>query len=415
MQEDELLLRIQNLNLEDIPEEQDEIPVIMAQQFHLEYLKTVPEFDGTPHKLSEYVRSAEVIINQYFANAGPVPAQGVFLQNLVLSALRTKLTGRALLVTSGREIATWVELKNILQRSFADQRSESSLLRDLMLLKQRSETAQEYFEICQQTRSLLYSNLQLNEQDAAVRQVKKTQYDNLTLTAYLSGLKEPLGSFLRSMRPATLEDAITYVIEEENVLYARRSENEQRKINPTHRKPMSTTTGLRMNNSQTNYSWQPQQNHQSYGYQQRTQQPFFPSNARPMSFPGNSSSGQHRQAFSKNSQMYPNRSFQQTKNVFAPQNRAQPRPTPMDTTSGATRRTMQNSRYNSPNNQRNFIQQSNQPRNFTSEELHYQDEPEDDVISNAEFDDQYPEEYYDDVEQYEEQDFIAPTITNDNT
>lgn len=414
MQENELHVLFQNLNLQEIPEVvENPQEANMAQAFHLEYLKTVPEFNGAPHTLSEYVRSAEVIINHYFANGQP-QAQDVFLQTLVLSALRTKLSGRALLVTSGREIATWNELKGILQRSFADQRSENTLLRDLMLLKQKNETAQEYYEICQQTRSLLYSNLQLTEQDAAVRQVKKTQYDNLTLKAYLSGLKEPLGSFLRSMRPGTLEQAITYVIEEENVLYTRRNDAEYNKrMTLPQRKPVP---GLRMNFPSTNF-WQP-----SYQFQEnQARVNNFSPNIRPMSFPAQRPNGQFQRPMPPQQfQRFPQQQQQQIRNVFAPQNRPQPRPTPMDIGSGMTRKTMQTNRFSNSNyqrttNQRPFIQQSNQPRNFISEELHFQEEPLYEYEYEYEHEGENPQYECEEqqLENYEEQDF-SPIPENDS-
>lgn len=350
----------------------------MANTFHLEYLKTIPEFDGTPNLLTEFVRAVEIISNKFL-----IAGQDQFLQSIILSAIRTKLKGKALLITSGRDIATWEDLKRILQKSFADQRSEDSLLRDLMLLKQRHETAQEYHEKCIGVRSLLYSNVQLIENNADVRRVKQTLYDSLTLKAYLSGLKEPLGSFLRAKGPTTMEDAMTYVIEEENVYYNRsREATELQRKNSAlaqQRKPIPNT-GLRMVNSHNIPKYIPQQPRQQF---QNFTQPFvFANNPRPMSFPNDSRSRSfpNQNHYSANSR--------NTRNVFAPRNQTQPRPTPMDTSSGNTRRSVQPQQNRPQNSTISYIRPGNpQNRNFISEELFYQNNPDEEPYEN----------YYDDV------------------
>lgn len=394
---DELLQLLQNLNFEDEEPEMANIP------FSFEFLKTVPEFDGRSFTLANFIRSAEVITNQYFIAQQIQP----FQRNLILSALRTKLKDKALIITSGRDFDTWEDLKETLIRAFADQRSEDSLLRDLMLLKQKNESAQEYYEKCVEMKTLLYANIQLIEEDPVTRETKKTLYDSLTLKSFLSGLKEPLGSFLRAKGPNNLEQSLTYIIEEENVYYNRARFAEANKNNSYNhnQKKHSFSNNLRMvkHNSykQPNFG-----NHfnnpQDFNYQFQQAQPFAFSNnqfqrTQPFAFSNNQrpfnnnlqrpnfNNFPRQQNFGNQNYNQP-RNSTQARNVFAPQNRPQPRPTPMDTTSANTRR---------PQNQsRQFIRQGN-PRqaNFISEELYYQN-----LDNYNENYDEIPNEYDDEIQ-----------------
>lgn len=47
------------------------------------------------------------------------------------------------------------------------------------------------------------------------------------MQAFVRGLKEPLGSRIRCMRPITIEKALEYVQEELNILYQQQSSDNQ--------------------------------------------------------------------------------------------------------------------------------------------------------------------------------------------
>ncbi|EFA12120.1 Retrovirus-related Pol polyprotein from transposon 17.6-like Protein [Tribolium castaneum] len=138
----------------------------MAQQFQSEYLKIIPQFNGEPSELADFIAACDLLINTFSD-----PNQEAFINKFILTSIKTKLIGEAKLVTSSREINTWNALKVVLQ-NFADQRDENSLLRDLMLLKQESETPQQFCHRCQDIKSLLLSNLAVTELNEAVRAVK---------------------------------------------------------------------------------------------------------------------------------------------------------------------------------------------------------------------------------------------------
>ena len=90
-----------------------------------------------------------------------------------------------------------------------------------MLLKQENETPQQFGSRCQELNSLLMSNLVCTESNLAIRNVKIQLYDSLTLKSFLSGLREPLGSMIKSRNPISLESALTNILIEENINYTK--------------------------------------------------------------------------------------------------------------------------------------------------------------------------------------------------
>ena len=94
-----------------------------------------------------------------------------------------------------------------------------------MLLKQENETPEQFYIRCQDMKSLLLSNLAVTEPNEGIRIVKRNMFDNLTLKSFLSGLREPLGSIIRSRNPQTLEAAQAQILNEENILYVKNRTN----------------------------------------------------------------------------------------------------------------------------------------------------------------------------------------------
>jgi hypothetical protein len=402
IQEQQIQQQIQEQQIQQQIQEQQirQQQADMALVFHISYLQSVPEFDGEPHKLSEYIRAAEVIIAQFGQQAD------AFLSSLILSSLRTKLVGRACVVTSGREINSWIELKNILQQTFADQRSEDSLLRDLMLLRQTNESPQEYYEKCQVTKSLLFSRLRITENDANVRQTKQNMYDSLTLKAFLSGLKEPLGATIRSRSPASIEIALSHIIDEENVAYTRGQHNSLFK-NPLHLNKQKHSQMPSYNAFQRPSTWTPSPARPALAWTPTQNKPMFQQPRTPQFHQPQRPMFQRQyppiQPFNKP----PSGAFKNTypqRNVWQPQNRPQPRAMPMDTSSRNTR----------PIHQQMSTQQPR--RNFISEELFYHED-----VEPEEYEDCYDqdnatyEEDYDVEEPTDPQDFPPGTTTQSKT
>lgn len=334
-----------------------------------DYLDLIPPFDGQPTRLSTFLSACENVLLLM------APNNELSRIGFTMLHIRTKLVGKAGILLANRTFQTFPELKTALIDLFGDQRNEESLLADLNSLKQRSqESATQFADRCIDLRSLLFSKLECNEELPAIKASKKLMYENMTLRAYLTGLNHNLSYLIRCQKPYSIEDAIRMAIEEENINYHRQrlSNNPNSPQKPQNSAP-PVKHQLRINPTPVrkqqpiNTSTPPQRNYQNQSSSQQTNH-----QSRPPPF---------RQPFNHNNQQrnIPHSNRSQT-NVFAPKSTPQPRPTPMDTSSGNTRQ-----------------QSINAPR-WTSTEVYTQDE---ENYINPEENPEIPEENYDNFpEQY---------------
>lgn len=139
-----------------------------------------------------------------------------------------KLKGTAKLVVNIQNTQTWQELKDTLYRNFADRRDETSLNRDLILMRQfPNEKPQQFFDRCLQILNLLCSYVDIHEETQEARNLKRNLYNNLALKTFLAGLKEPLGTTIRCMKPTSLNEALQLINNEENIQYFQNFTNKQ--------------------------------------------------------------------------------------------------------------------------------------------------------------------------------------------
>lgn len=193
-----------------------DIPVEMANQFQEFYLKTIPEFDGNPATVATFLSSCNLVMNQFYQPNNP----NLYLNHFLLNFVQSKLIGQARAIVSTKNITSWEDLKNVIASNFTDQRDDTSLLSELLTLKQRgNEDAMSFSNRCRQIEQLLISNLNINEADENTRIVKRQIYTQQTLKAFLGGLRNPLGMVVRSTNPATIEAALKFIISEENYQY----------------------------------------------------------------------------------------------------------------------------------------------------------------------------------------------------
>lgn len=185
-------------------------------------LRPVPEFDGNPNILTRFVRICDQIVLQYMKSEA-----GNELSNLcLLNGILNKITGAAARTINSNGIPdSWVGIRNTLINNFADQRDETALYNDLSLITQGNDSPQEFYDKCQNLFSTIMTYVSLHESLATTVDAKRTLYRKLTMQAYVRGLKEPLGSRIRCMRPETIEKALEFVQEELNVMYLQHRNN----------------------------------------------------------------------------------------------------------------------------------------------------------------------------------------------
>lgn len=179
-------------------------------------VRAVPEFDGNPNILPRFINICDQIVSHYI---GTEP--GSELLNLTLiNSILNKITGSAARFINSNGISeNWLGIRTALINNFSDQRDETALYNDLALATQGNSTPQEYYERCQTLFSTIMTYVMLHETIPSTIEAKRTLYKKLTMQAYVRGLKEPLGSRIRCMRPDSIEKALEFVQEELNATY----------------------------------------------------------------------------------------------------------------------------------------------------------------------------------------------------
>lgn len=193
-------------------------------------LRLVPEFDGNPNVLTRFIRMCDQLAVQYLS-ATP----GSEFNNMcVINGILNKITGTASCTINSNGIPdNWAGIRTTLINNFSDQRDETALYNDLSTATQGSKSHQEFYDHCQTLFSTIMTYVTLHETIGTTIEAKRDLYKKVTMQAYVRGLKEPLGSRIRCMRPPTIEKAHEYVQEELNVMYLQqRSEPQKQLVTP---------------------------------------------------------------------------------------------------------------------------------------------------------------------------------------
>lgn len=177
-------------------------------------LRLVPDFDGNSNVLTRFIKLCDQLVAKF------VTPENNLINLALINGILNKITGPAArLINSNGIPDTWLGIRTALVNNFSDQRDETSLYNDLALLTQGSSTPQEYYEKCQNIFSTLMTYISLHETIPTTIEAKRDLYKKLTLQAFLRGLKDPLGSRIRCMRPETIEKALEFVHDEMNIIY----------------------------------------------------------------------------------------------------------------------------------------------------------------------------------------------------
>lgn len=219
----------------------------MANGFQEYFLKVIPEFNGEPANAGNFLKSCDLIMNQFYDREQPL----AYLNHFLLNFVQSKLVGNARLIISTKVIKTWADLRRSIIENFTDQRDETSLLGELLSLKQKpQEDALTFSNRCRYLEQLLVSNVDCNEGNENAKEIKKQIYAQQTLRAFLGGLRNPLGLAVRSMSPTSIENALKFIIEEENYQYRERMftndkpSNTQNNYHQIRRTPMNNTSHI---------------------------------------------------------------------------------------------------------------------------------------------------------------------------
>lgn len=296
-------------------------------------VKDLPAYDGNKNTLYEFIGNVDEILTIINEEVGKPQ------YNVIMRAIRNKIIRQA------NEILTmyctpldWKIIRETLILHYSDKRNETNLVKDLHQIRQNNDSMEIYYSRIIEIFSTIINHVRVHELNQNVINSKCGLYAEMCLNVYLSGLKEPLGSIVRAMRPKTISEAFTFSIIETNITYMRNP-------NYSHVNDKKPITNPRQNQTFQKFS--------SY-----TVRPNFPDNNR---FP-NKFQRNHYTGYNPNNTFYRNTNFTN-------------KPTPMDTSSGNTRfnhahnhfrphhsNQSSNVRHNNFQNN-NFVRNNNLPNN----------------------------------------------------
>lgn len=198
------LQNIPNAQVPNIPfvPPQNNNPAVNMPQFKSEYLSMIPEFDGNQSTLGEFLRLAEELIINFYN-----PHQDVFQNKFILNSLKNKITGKARDDISTYTVNTWADLRNALLATYSDKRDLHTLTIELCELRQGKLTPVEFFNAIQKNLNLqiAYCN---NHFPDAKKIILIENATELGLRIFLKQLNKPLGDYILTRNPATLQEAL---------------------------------------------------------------------------------------------------------------------------------------------------------------------------------------------------------------
>lgn len=322
------------------------------------YIDVIPNFNSDPHTLEVFLEHCDYLIKTYKNSANPDHPLNVFLTRAIIG----KLTGNALMLVGSRpEIRDWIELKNLLRLSFGDNRNLDCLVQEMMVMTPfKNESFLALGQRIQKARSSSASKLISMNLDVAERNFLIKNYDGLSLKTFIRGLSGRIQDMVRLRIPDNLELAISYVLEEENLMLNQKQISffHTPKIQANFR-PQSQQSYMSKNYASPNYSATNNlfSTRQNFIPQQRQSFPSQPINIQPrQNLPP--------QKFFTNQQVFGTPRNANNTNVFKPTgNIPQNMPQSMSISN-------RNTSVQRPNTNYNHFRPNYQTKNFISEELH---------------------------------------------
>lgn len=289
-----------------------QIPVLTG-----DHLKVVPDFRGEVELLPEFISISEKLVNHFYNPEQPDVFQNIYL----MSSLKSKIQGDARINISSYTINTWQDLKNALLSTYSDKRDAYTLTIEMCNLTQGGDTPFEFHNKIQKLVNLHNSYLDTHDLD---HDHVKEYISKLALRTLLKGLKEPLGSLMRTKDPEDMGDALNMLTNDFQI--------------DTVKKPQSSQS--------SSIKHKPSFILSNNNWRQNQPRPFIPFRPNPqISRPNYSNFPQNKPIYNFDPNRYNNAGPSQNRNTnlnstyqnqphsnpnnFRPQNRPLPRPTPM--------------------------------------------------------------------------------------
>lgn len=313
------------------PSEQRQIPILKK-----EYIDMVPDFHGETELLPRFLEISEKLVKRFY-NAENVDD---FQNEYLMSSILAKLKGEVAVNISSCVISNWNDLKNALINSYADKRDCFSLNIEMTEMKQTAnESPFDFYNRIQHVLNLQISYLSTHTTADAAK-VLIEYFRNYALRILLRGLREPVGSLMRTKNPEDLNSALNMLTNDFQLEITQQKSTNTPKIN--NKSNFNNKTPYKNSQQNLHTRFNPQFQHYKQNYNPQFQ----------------------NRTITNNNSSQPN-----TNNVFRPNNTKQnyPKPTPMSVSTNHTYRPLvYNQQTNNPTRRR---------QNYVSEELFNIDEP----------------------------------------
>lgn len=176
---------------------------------------------------------------------------------IIISNIRNKITGIASnsLITHNVDTKNWKQMKEHLVSKYADSRDESNLQFELYSLVRNNLSPQNLFDKIQNLLTLLINQVKLHNDNQEIITHQINQYNQVGLTIFTAGLKEPLGGRIRSMQPKNLIEAYDFITKEQNInklKYNNQSTSNYKNNTYTKQESNKTTENNNTNNTISN-------------------------------------------------------------------------------------------------------------------------------------------------------------------
>lgn len=168
-----------------------------------EYLNMIPEFSGESELLPRFIEICEKLVVKFYNTQDVDDFQNEYLMSSILA----KVKGAAAINISSCVIKTWDDLKTALLNAYSDKRDLYTLNIEMVELKQNNESPFDFYNRIQHILNLQMSYLTTHIKAVEVP-VISGYLRNLALRVLLRGLKEPLGSLMRTKNPLDLNSAL---------------------------------------------------------------------------------------------------------------------------------------------------------------------------------------------------------------
>ena len=183
--------------------------------------KCLVKFDGDRSKLREFIDNCESALKIIKEEDKAV----------MFEIIKTKVTGKAKLLSQNREFDTWNALKNYLENAYSEKRSQAQWELELHSCRQnRNESVHDYSNKIENCMVKLINSL-----DSTMTRVELAACEKLiraqTLNVFISGLLDPLITIVKSQNPKSLEDAFDIALAEEREIVSRRETQKFRNVN----------------------------------------------------------------------------------------------------------------------------------------------------------------------------------------